>query len=503
MALVSEDVLNHDILTVIMGFLDFNSISSLVQMNTTANKAVSTYLTSKVLTYKIGLDFSLYRRQSIALIAIKNYQGAMILHAPPSFGKTLVGLYRAVELANTSEHYVLIVVSPKTLTTWIGQIKTFFPKKYNRQNPDKSQFLVYNPTSHKKHALYLRPWMESNRLGWHSDTEDEDEEEMILEKRVILCSMHNTLLRTLSDKASHLIVDEPQIGKWYSRCSINGGMLSHSTSTVLFLTAEMNYKWGKWNKKVTRSINFGFGSFSDSIPEVKYSHNIIRYQERMDNIGDMVLNHEKTVLFFPSDTYIHKNSDNYKLITEWCVKNDVKVYKLVKSLKPIELFQKWTKKAILLVNTRTATEGVNMIGDAVVIMNPLNINPSRLFQSISRLVRVSNPYKTVSCLLLDTNVENSPTLSTLQMSTRIRMYKERKYIHRCVDINFPILGWRLQILIMKGYPLKDLSVVDIILLGTCYKVSSSRYTKWYQNKSKALSSKVMRDVIGYKLDISV
>jgi len=470
-----------DIIGEIMTHLSRKDLYNFSIVNNLTHRAYETHLRLRFSTYRKGHKFKLHIRQMIALTFLENHtERDVTISAPPSFGKTLVGLYRAFSLVEKVEGYVLISVPSKTLTTWVKEVNSFFPKFYKKQNAQESTFLIYNSTTHKNHTKYIRDSLQTGIKG-----------------KIIVCTLMNRMFRILSHRSKYMIVDEAQVGSWYHRTA-----LPHN-HPILSLTADTSYKHPRKNGM---KVSFPFTTkFTSELPTVGYKCDILSWEDCKHDMKTVVLANNKTVLFTSSSAQFKPKTQEHKELSVWCKAKNIKLFRFVNAISSIERFKKHTGKGLLLANIRTATEGVNMIGDAMIVLDPLHVKTSRLFQCTSRLIRTTNPYKEIHCSFMESIKDDFKPYIHLSMHVKVKMLEERAYINRFREVNIHMLGWRLQILKQKGYELKELSITDIYILGTVGYTSGvssvSKYAKNHNYKPKTLSLEVLREIINESVDL--
>lgn len=454
-----------DLVGEIMSHLDIKSIFSFSLANKLINSTLVGHIRRSFPTRNKGHPFQFHFRQMLALSLLNdNKMGITNICAPPSFGKTLIGLWRALGMIEENDNYCLILVPSKAVTTWLKEVNLFFPGKYERHNPEKSTFLVYDTSSHKKHVAYIRG---------HIATPNG------LKGKVILSAMRNALVSTLTFTSSSLIVDEAQVGKWSGSCSIEV-----FKRPLILLTAENDYSFPHGD---VRKYTFPFSTaMENELPTVKYEYDFIDPNSWMEPTKRIILANKKTVVFLANDKQMSHKSPLYAMFKQWCVDNEIKSYRFVKSTKAIDLFAKATNRSVLIANVWTATEGINMVGDAMVLFNPLCINPRRLFQCASRLVRTSNPYKKVSCMMMETSKQDQRNLTVFRMKLIVRSFTERCFISSSEVVIPYMYTSRYRTLQEEGYDVSQFTLADIYVLGTATSV------KHYKSIMKNIRKKETR-----------
>ena len=439
-----------DMIHDIMGYLDPKALYRFAFSNKLVYNTLMTHLRFRYTIHDKGYKFRFHNRQLTALSLIDDTKSsAVIIDAPPSFGKTMIGLYRALTLCVKSATFVLIMVPSKTLSTWIKEVSTYFPLEYERRAPEKSTVLVYESSSHKEHTKYIQ-----NELNNSSP----------LLNRVVLSTMLNRRLNSLLSASEHLIVDEPQVGAWEKRYGTKP-----TKGTILALTAERDYKF---SFRSSRRFPFSFSSLGDNeLPVVDYTYAFSDLNAWIDVAKQEILANNKTVIFLAYEGQLKNKTEDWAVFKKWCSDNDRKLLRFVKSTQPIEQLKKHKEKCVMIANSRTATEGINMIGDSMVVVNPLCVRNTRLFQCVSRLVRTNNPYKKVKCCLIET--QKLDCRPEMDFRTRLitRSFTEKRHISIADNIDPYIYSHRRTELEKMGINTNKLNLSDIYILGTMKDVA--------------------------------
>jgi len=345
----------------------------------------------------ITLFPSQYR--TLQMVAEKWDSGKRIVNvnAPMDYGKTIIGLYSVFGegLSIPPSKHALILTKPSAMPTWEQKIVEYLGTDYYNGSEDS---YTYTTSSKKKNHV-----IKADNLP----------------KLVI--SSYRTLIKVSNCKFDLVVVDEAHSA---TNDHVNR-ILNFTNSRLLLLSAEGIYTnrfWTALEKKgyfkteiikvnrlqwQTWNVNFWF--YPQSLPIDKTVSTV----KMMFRKG-----FRKGVVFYPFDNLLADELENY---------DGIIYFKYVESMKVVQKFREYKGKCVL-ITSQAHSESLNFLGDFVVLVKPSSHTAVKYSQSVGRLMRPENPFKTIQIVVID-----SPESVVRILYYEAHRRNKEKYVDRSAE----------------------------------------------------------------------
>ena len=367
----------------------FIDILPLITSNCLISDALSLSHTCKVFNEVITKEWS---NKTLSPYTLRSYQymfavmtneafkavNNCIISANMGSGKTVTAIYF---IMNFYKHKnILIAVPPQTLKIWLAEMTKVGLLK---SKVEESTVLVFhsNRPKHQAHHNLCTDVFDSHRI--------------VLTTDMIVGKVKGTPDLLIRDETHKPV--KKSIGNWFG---------SNSTVKTLGLTAE-----DVTSSFDTRVFKLVDNNFNDKIPNIEYDFHVVdndkikgysKYGVHVDEVEDnadeyrdllikCIEKRQKVVMF------LDKGGIGTS-VREWIDEdlNDYKVFELLSTNKTLDSFHSYTKKAILFIGSSN-NEGLNVFEENLILFKPDIMACTRTKQSIGRLRRPGNSYKTVHC----------------------------------------------------------------------------------------------------------
>ena len=301
-----------------------------------------------------------------------------IISASLGSGKTVTAIYF---IMNFYKHKNILIVSPPSvLKVWIAEL---IKVELLKTQAEESTVIVCHSVR-PKHQEYHKA-----------------QENIYMTHRIVLTT--DNIVSKVKGTPDLIIKDESHkptkkdIGNWYD---------NNSKVKILGLTAEdvepSNYY--RVLKLIDKNLN-------DKIPEIEYRFHVVNsdkigsYSKYGVHVNDVINNSDdyRTLLINCIKTkqkeviFLDKGGIGTE-VRNWIAESlgDYQNFELLSSNKTVESFNKCQKKSILFIGANN-NEGLNIFEENMILLKPDIMAATRIKQSIGRLRRPGNPYKTVYC----------------------------------------------------------------------------------------------------------
>ena len=352
------------------------------------------YLFFKDIQGRFGdLQLSLEQIEALSKIQKAPHE-KLVLIAPPSFGKTVIGLGYIFDGFNpklpvSSVDRVLLTCPNTCIRIWLAHIIELFPQFFDK-DPLKSHVLI-DDICKKRHADYLTTAVQNGAI---SD-----------KVKLVICSSNRSLWRyngsawqirraapqhqyTPGSFFGTVVADEVHLSDPGSLTY--GGLAQGRIQKLLGLTATNNARTlGEGYHKIEVSHKV----IENVIPSYKYH---CRKNTLDGSIKEAIARKHNRIVIFQNYGISAKA---VKVIGE---RYDIPCYRFVQGLNPIEKFHT-ASRALLFCDYKSASVGHSLKGDAGIFFDLESIPPTALHQAMSRLLRITNKIDEVSYYI---NVQN-------------------------------------------------------------------------------------------------
>jgi hypothetical protein len=359
---------NMDCMGAIFDCLKIDDKISLSMVNKTISGSINNTKLN-VSGKKIG-PYTLRPQQYITCMKIDEKlkkEQLVVLGAPMGFGKTLTTIYYIDKFA--CDDTVLIVVPPAVIGTWIAELNKV---GYLDSDPSKSKVLV-NHTCRPKHKLFFdssNPFKNNRIILTTTKSEHKVAGNIDL---TIYDEYHNVSMFFIDDKKILGLTGEIGTIHNLKNAVIAGINLSEKIPSIKF-------KWWYVENGMIRYETYGQHIVSFEQYKKNYKNNLLSYVSSVN----------KTVICVDK-------GEIGKEIRGW-IKDDLpdyKIYEHVGSTKVLDTFAVHKGKAVLFIGSKK-NEGLNILVENMIIVNPDIMSCTRIRQTIARLMRPNNPHKTVN-----------------------------------------------------------------------------------------------------------
>ena len=428
---MSTDVLPRDLLGIIVKEIGPGTEILSWMLTSKANYKIINSVVRKCMSDIISPTQTNYIRlrqlQYIVSLSIKEKfktNRCVVLQCPLGAGKTFMALHYAMNVETESR--IIVIVPSSVLKVWINEC---IKASLYHADPEKSKVLIFD-SQRPKHVQYVKDKCLDKVLEYAREHKMNDVLEYAKEKELKeildyatsqgyisllqyaqfagleeVLQTHVVIMKTSTYKKEEIgTVDfELLINDEYHKTQIDG------PDKTLGLTGESTYKVksSKDHKRVI--LRSGFVDYKEKIPNVIY---------KQFNIDNTVDGHLGTIAH--STELLNKQQEEYRRQIVKCVKTYMKItifvgdgavgknvkkwieedcpkysaFQLASSAVTIKKFLESPGAAVLYINTNSC-EGLNIFGEALLLLNPDIMSVIRIKQVIGRLLRPNNPHENV------------------------------------------------------------------------------------------------------------
>lgn len=449
-------------------------LDSIKLINKQYYKFVMIYFTRKYcnINYLEGVYPTIFAEQSYSITKINqirelsntnNVNNLIVYRSQMGTGKTAVGLYLALK----SKRQTLIIVTPKTLSTWFNEIKKF---GIYHKNVDESVVLFIHSTINQEHAKYGK-----NNIINH--------------KIIITSSSVRTLINKNIKNEYNIIIDEAhlftRLNMLYDKnlkeiILMSASPVNHTHQINLILCENSNggntgcYGVTSKNFHINEELiknrintsNIG-GQYADLIFKyisIKNNNDNSKYED-CDTLNDVIYNnilnklnknYEKIVIFMDLKIEILRSyvTSINKIMGEYYIyvfSNTAKTH--------MNIFDK--KKCIILCNYLTAIEGVSFSkGECLILYHFHRNTTEKARQCVGRIRRKNNNNSTIDVFFIINDEDKDYYIKT-RLNQIFSLNSNIKWMDRKTNdkINEIIIN-----LNKKNYDLKKLTDTEIIMM---------------------------------------
>jgi hypothetical protein len=413
------EVLVDDVIWEIMRHLSYRDLKNF----SLVRKRIRTIYTTRSAFETVG-KITLYMGKKVVIDQMINSSKQIsILNAPPSYGKTLVGIFLAlrsyienpivgVQVKSNSERFVILVPT-KTLKMWIDEIKNHLPHAIDIKSP-RNSIIVIDDKKYPIHSDYLSS-MSPGTLS---------------ERNKVIIHCHYRAYRkwwpgsnSIYSNDMNVIIDEAHTGH------VTYNTIAQGIQGRIFLLSATKFNLPYYiNRDDVHHINIPREEIKHNLPPLSihcstkdFKQILLRNIEKRDKI--VIFDHRTSII-----------SQVKEIIAE--LPNPPKVFKFVSSMKYLNDFHRYPGKAILVTAYSKADVGISIKAEASILCNALDLGVQRIYQVISRIIRINNLNKNVFCTLLVAGDENlariklamvlTKIIHNIQLPNRILLYRHKK-----------------------------------------------------------------------------
>jgi hypothetical protein len=418
---------------------------------------------------EFGEGITIYPIQyTIAGTFMKTKPGTITsLNAEMGFGKSLV----ASEVGIMSKRFIYMVPTV-TLTSIIGEIT-----KYGLYNADPADggFIVYE-SNKKNHVDYL------DNL---TDPKGKKSIMVVVKDKRVKLVLDQFKRIGLGDNELIVIVDEGHKKNkdmlQYVQPLMNQTLDFHITRELLMSGSAIDPKdngFETWARKMDTQIGYHIDYFikariTNKVPNVEW-HLIAMESSFFSNVSAW-REQITTIVRENRKLTIVSSEDEWNALEpwEWTTRE---IFELKQATKTVPNFNKTNNKAVLHINTNK-TEGLNIFGDSMLIINPGRRNTEAIIQTTSRILRPDNKNKVVRIYLL---CENDMDY--------LRAFYAKTYAYkpwnwgRDAKINSGLVSKSIALMRMLGSGPLDIGQVDACIIMADYTVNdvgAEELIKWW------------------------
>lgn len=302
-----------------------------------------------------GIDIVL-EKELVLKEMLESPERVCVLNAPPSYGKTIIGMllafngYNIGDNINTNER-VVIMMPPKAIRHWAEQFIKFWPNSIIKKDTINSPVVIINAGSYDFSAV-----SDKNKVF------------------IVSLGLYATIRFNDYFNDFTVIIDEYHTNR---RC-MNRLYMNTRVKKIYALSA-------------TNIIPLRGDPIMLSLNRIDINHQILHdvtpvgnitplWGERYNELKNALNKHDKLLILYTSTEYDWQDP---RL-------SNIKVYKFKKALSKIHSFHKHNGKCILVAQYKDADTSISINADAAILLDTSDISYARFHQSISRIIRITN-----------------------------------------------------------------------------------------------------------------
>lgn len=483
----------------------------------------------------------------------RNFRGTLAIHAPMSFGKTIVGLLIALNgrsgkepsrLFQTSLLYTrkgkkirstvvdakdrfIIVCQSKGLCTWVDEaIKYFGPESFLRHDPEHSPIIA--PISHYKDHLeyaekggavkidnqnkstsYFVP-SEYNRIIIQTPAtyqkripiRDPKERTKFIQNLIVdeAHAMrdkrgHSKIPLLMDDKGIRVLLSATGCGEadktLYLPQESIADEIPDTEVTVHIMKPFQGILYGVQENK--RSIDVEFNE-QNSLVKANYRNVLFNQSEKMylRKIKDLIKELVRgTKKSVHIVLYVPGGLIEHE-VQDYLGEMSIQMFKHTKANDKKERFKEFRGDAVLLI-THNWTEAINIDCDAAILVHPDWIEINRYKQMVGRITRTTNENDVVKVHVIVASGVSFWRFMWYESLRTIRESPFRFMTDDLGDIRADELFATVAIISALGHQIESLSSADIILIVCLCK--SENYYEWWTKQTHVLRKDEVASII--------
>lgn len=418
------------------------------------NKSINAYYMRKRVgtVYRHGIPIYLGKDELIDQM-LNSSTRINALIAPPSYGKTIVGLVLALSLAKRDNKLVYIIVPAKCVSMWDDAIKKLCPTNYLIDDPFNS--LIIN--TYDKHAYY-----------W-------DKKNLSINNRIIITS-HIKFMNIIKKHYRNtpqipinvnVVIDEAHMG------GIISNVVSDVKKNTCFLLSATKICFPyNLKKKQTTIFRVARKEIKNNIPKYK----LISSSKSLKTILPNYFSKNKKIVLFTHDMDLLVNKSK-KIFSRWEKNERPLILRYRGSPEELHYFHDSDNKVLFVVTYTKADVGLSIKAEGAILHDAFLLDSRRIHQAVSRILRITNntPSVKISLMYKKKSNENPLFIKIRLAAVWIKMKHEVTLSKTHYSSNAIKKGMR--VIKEYGIDINNLSHIEVIyycgpqvrLLATLYE----------------------------------